>query len=180
MNSSSEDEKPKNTRKSHSVSTKKNFIKVKRKTKKKRLVFDQLSFVEPHVDTFYCFNEVQSACNPMTAKLIEPDEEIVKEWIHPDTQLVKPRQQTIKIENSLKKNMFRPLEFVNDDLANVCSKTPKKKADVKNLFEEINETIRRSELTIVSPSSHRIFINDTPVQYYGMPAIERRKRGLEC
>lgn len=179
MNSSSEDEAIKKTKKNYSVSDKKKFIKVKRKAKKKKLIFDQLSFVESHVDTFYCFNEVQSACNPMTAKLIEPDEEIVKEWIHPETQLVKPRQKTIKIESCIKKNKYRPLDFMNDDLANLDSRTPKKIAAEK-LFDDMNETICKSELTFVSPSKHRIFINDTPVQYYGLTTIERRKRGLEC
>lgn len=177
MNSSSEDENEKEKRKKISESNKKNFIKIKRKTKKKKkLIFDELSFVESHVDTFYLLNEVQGACNPMTAKLIDPDEEMVKEWVHPDTQLVKSRQRLLRVENSVKNGKYRPLDLVYEKSV---TKTPKKSA-VISLFDEMNETICKSELTVVSPNKHRVFIDDTPVQYYGLSAMERRKRGLKC
>ncbi|RNA11379.1 hypothetical protein BpHYR1_040908 [Brachionus plicatilis] len=171
-----EDEEPKIVKRSHSVSSKKNFIKIKRKAKKKKLIFDELSFVESHVDTFYCLNDVQGACNPITAKLIDPDEECVKEWVHPDTQLVKPKQRILKFENFAQKGKYRPLDLVNEKDR---LRTPQK-CTVKNLFDDLNETVRKSELTIASPTKHRIFIDDTPVQYYGLSTMERRIRGLRC
>ena len=34
------------------------------------------------------------------------------------------------------------------------------------------------DVTLKTPSKRKVFVNDTPVDYYDMPAIERRKLGF--
>ena len=67
-----------------------NLVKIKSK-KKKKILFDELSFVEDHVNTFYIgLNEnPRGADNPATAKLISANdpgtvEKIVKDWVNPE------------------------------------------------------------------------------------------------
>lgn len=59
----------------------KNLIKIKSK-KKKRNLYDELTFVEEHVDTFYIgLNEnPRGADNPLTAKVIDADT-VAKDWV---------------------------------------------------------------------------------------------------
>ena len=62
----------------------KNLIQIKSK-KKKRNLYDELTFVEEHVDTFYIgLNENhRGADNPLTAKLLDPDsgEKLARDWV---------------------------------------------------------------------------------------------------
>lgn len=72
----------------------------KRKTKKH--LFKELSFVENHVDTFYIGlndNPVHGAYNPMTAKLVDVDQDQLKDWVHPDTQLVRTNHKKARLRN---------------------------------------------------------------------------------
>ncbi|CAF1031268.1 unnamed protein product [Brachionus calyciflorus] len=169
--SESEDEKPKNVTKTNTVSSKKALLKIKpKKGKKKKLIFSELTFVESHVDTFYCVNEVHGAYNPVTAKLIDVDEDIAKEWVHPDTQLVKPKNQK-QLNRIVNNGKYRPLELVNE------IKTPEK-GKVLKLFDNLNDTVYKTEMSMMSPSKHKVYVEDTPIQYYGLSIIERRRRGL--
>lgn len=65
---------------------KKNLLKTRRKQKKKNLI-GELSFVQPHVDTFYMGlnDNWQSAYNPMQAKSIRVEspktDQLVKNWV---------------------------------------------------------------------------------------------------
>ena len=54
----------------------------KKSAKKKNKLFDELSFVEPHVDTFYIgLNDspARAALNPVQAKVINVDE--ATDWV---------------------------------------------------------------------------------------------------
>ena len=66
------------------LSSCKNLIKIKSK-KKKRNLYDELTFVEDHVSTFYIgINEnPRGADNPLTAKLADPDnmDKLAKDWV---------------------------------------------------------------------------------------------------
>lgn len=67
-------------------SSKKSLVKVKRKTSKKaKNLFEQLTFVEEHQETFYIgLNEnINGANNPITAKEIDLNqaEDIAKNWV---------------------------------------------------------------------------------------------------
>ena len=65
--------------------TKKNVIKKTRSTKNKKKLFDELSFVEDHQETFYIgLNEnIMGAYNPVTAKTINYEEatDLAKNWV---------------------------------------------------------------------------------------------------
>lgn len=167
MNTSSdegndENEKTKTSIKK-SASSKKAFVKTKKRGKKKKLIFNELTLVEPHVETFYCLNEINGAYNPVTAKVIEPDEDCVKDWVHPDSQLVKKRP----------KGKYRPLELLNE------INTPVKNSNLNTLFDDLNETVYKNECTVLSPGQHKIYVEDTPVHFYGLSVKERRKKGLK-
>lgn len=48
---------------------------------------------------------------------------------------------------------------------------------VDNLFETM---CADRNATLLTPKNHNVFVQDTPVEYYGLSMIERRKRGLDC
>ena len=165
MNTSSEDDENDKVHgsKSKSVSSKKPMLKIKKRGKKKKLIFNELTLIEPHVETFYCLNEVNGAYKTVTAKVIDPDEECVKEWVHPDSQFV----------NKKPIGKYRPLELLNE------VNTPVKNSGlIKTLFDDLNETVYKNEVTVLSPNKHKVYVEDTPVRYYGLSVLERRKKGL--
>ncbi len=65
--------------------SKKKIVKTRNKMKKPRALFEELSFVEDHQETFYKgLNEnVMGAFNPITAKTISIDNaaDLVKNWV---------------------------------------------------------------------------------------------------
>lgn len=49
-----------------------------------------------------------------------------------------------------------------------------------NLFDNMNTTqFNDRELTILTPEKHEVYVSDTPVEYYGMSMLERKRRGLD-
>ena len=64
----------------------KNFLKINTKANRRKNRYNELTFVEPHVDTFYIgLNEdIHGAYNPIHAKPIDVDEAngLVKNWVH--------------------------------------------------------------------------------------------------
>lgn len=92
---------------------------------------------------------------------------------------------------------IRPLEFVDDKKERnfqnknnendfqitspkfQMEKNQNQDIKLKNLFDDANATICNHEVTIMSPSRHKIYVEDTPVLYYGLSIAERRKRGLK-
>lgn len=68
-------------------SARKKLLKMNKKKKlKKRIIFDELSFVEPHVDTFYVglrTNYNSSDENQLRAKTVDIDEAdtLAKDWV---------------------------------------------------------------------------------------------------
>lgn len=75
---SKRDEEPYSVRKKREqASGKKRFVKINSKKNKKKLTFNELTFVEPHVDTFYVGmnDEVpRGAVNPVQAKTVDIEE----------------------------------------------------------------------------------------------------------
>jgi len=65
--------------------SKKQLVKTRGKTKKPRALFEELSFVEDHQETFYIgLNEnVMGAFNPLQARTIDIDKaaDLVKNWV---------------------------------------------------------------------------------------------------
>lgn len=82
-NNKQEEEEPYSVRKKREqASGKKAFVKINSKKNKKKLTFNELTFVEPHVDTFYVGlnDEVpRGAYNPVHAKTVELDK--AKDWV---------------------------------------------------------------------------------------------------
>lgn len=86
MNNSDESEPEKQSRKKPPIGNQKSLIKIKKKKpKKKKELFEQLTFVEEHQQTFYIgLNEnINGANNPIQAKEIDMEqaEEIAKNWV---------------------------------------------------------------------------------------------------
>ena len=53
-------------------------------------------------------------------------------------------------------------------------------AVLNGLFDDLNLTQHRTlNETTLSPSKYKVYVNDTPVDYYGLSMIERRRRGFK-
>lgn len=179
-----------------------NLIKIKSKKPKNKNDFDELSFMNNHVDTFYIgLNDVNNklAQNPKQAELVPFDkaEQVVKDWIHPDTQLMK---STLKITNkkqlksdalnnskvancslSLKrKTHYKSLKFVSDQKTSLkpnMTSTIKPKKSLVKILDDLFKTPEKHEQAILKET--QTLVNDTPEQYYGLSSIERLKRKLD-
>ena len=68
-----------------SVKSKKNLLQINSKTKKKKKLFPELTFVESHMDTFYVGlnDNLGGAYNPVKAKCVDIDEakDLAKDWV---------------------------------------------------------------------------------------------------
>lgn len=77
----------------------------------------------------------------------------------------------------------RPLKFVNENF-DLNKETDEinspafrvKQGLIKSMFDDVNETIRDNEVTVLTPSKHHVYVEDTPVSYYGLSITERRKK----
>jgi hypothetical protein len=50
-----------------------------------------------------------------------------------------------------------------------------------NLFEDVNESKRAEEsMNAKTPSRYKVYVQDTPVEFYGLSIRERRRLGLDC
>lgn len=49
---------------------------------------------------------------------------------------------------------------------------------LESLFDQENATVFISNTSILTPKSHKIYVEDTPVENYGLSLRERRKKGL--
>ena len=82
---------------------------------------------------------------------------------------------------------MRPLDFLptsktptkRDEIEQKNSDYSERKFYLESLFEKTTQSINESHNTPKS-SSHRVYVEDTPVDYYGLSVIERRKLGLNC
>ena len=55
----------------------------------------------------------------------------------------------------------------------------KKSLYLENLFDETNYTPKDENLRTPT-TGYRVYVEDTPVDYYGLSVFERRKKGLNC
>jgi len=170
----------------------KTLLKVNTKASKKKALFNELTFVDPHVDTFYVGlnNDVRGAYNPVQANLvgIEEASDIVRNWVRPDSQLVKSHQKYVSTKSSVKSNhpKMKPLKFIIDDnnVENQRNSNENDLEDVQMIDEDVNLESKKSilngifdqnnttqmndrDLTQLTPKRYKIFVQDTPVEYYG-------------
>ncbi len=88
----------------------------------------------------------------------------------------------------LEKNHNYSQEYTNNevdeniDYNDQNEKTVKSAGILNNLFDEFNNTQANDrELTILTPSRHKVYVADTPVEIqkmFGLSIIERRNKGL--
>jgi hypothetical protein len=103
----------------------KTLLKVNTKAQRKKARFKELTFVDPHVETFYVGlnDDIHGAYNPVKANLVDIDEapDIVRNWVRPDSQLVKSHHKYISTKSSARSNQtkIKPLKFVDDDNAEI-------------------------------------------------------------
>jgi hypothetical protein len=173
----------------------KTLLKVNTKASKKK--FNELTFVDSHVDTFYVGlnDDVRGAHNPIQANLVDIDEasDIVKNWVRPDSQLVKSHQKYVSTKTSVARSNYskiKPLKFVVDDkngegqrysensknedavedfqMNDEDLNLENKQSLLNGLFDQNNTTqINDRNLTLMTPKRYKIFVQDTPVEYYG-------------
>jgi hypothetical protein len=56
----------------------------------------------------------------------------------------------------------------------------KQVAHLNGLFDDLNLTQHRTlSETTLSPSKYKVYVNDTPVDYYGLSMLEKRRRGFK-
>jgi hypothetical protein len=74
-----------------------------------------------------------------------------------------------------------PLDIEEEVFENAENKSPERatRPMVENLFDTMNGT-RVFDQTVLTPRSHNVFVLDTPVEYYGLSVLERKKLGLNC
>ena len=183
----------------------KTLLKVSTKAQRKKALFNELTFVDPHVETFYVGlnDDVRGAYNPVQANLVDIDEapDIVRNWVRPDSQLVKSHQKYISTKSSARSNhtKIKPLKFVDDDdnstkiqngkqlnldskqtnddddnvvedfqMADEHLNKESKQSLLNNIFDQINTTqMNDRNLTLLTPKRYKIFVQDTPDEYYG-------------
>jgi len=187
----------------------KTLLKANTKAQRKKALFNELTFVDPHVETFYVGlnDDVRGAYNPVQANLVDIDEapDIVRNWVRPDSQLVKSHHKYISTKSSARSNhtKIKPLKFVDDDdndnnaeiqkgkqlnfdnkqtnydddnvvedfqMADehLNNKESNKQSLLNNIFDQINTTqMNDRNLTLLTPKRYKIFVQDTPDEYYG-------------
>jgi len=172
------------------------LVKLSRKSKKKVIV-DELSFVEHPVDTFYLGikdeNQIQ---NPVAFGRSILVDEADEEWIHPDTQLVKSHRKQPKMEKRLTNrtplrstllpqsvepqqtsNKYRCLTFVDAPKLNETSRSVARGA-IADLFDDRNPALNQRDSTSSTPRKSKVLVDDTPEIFYGLSIIERRHKGI--
>ena len=175
----------------------KTLLKVNTKASKKKALFNELTFVDSHVDTFYVGlnDDVRGAYNPIQANLVDIDEasDVVKNWVRPDSQLVKSHQKYVSTKSSGTRSnhsKIKPLKFVVDDndgqeqryleksnnedavedfqIIDEDLNLESKQSLLNGLFDQNNTTqMNDRNLTLMTPKRYKIFVQDTPVEYYG-------------
>ncbi len=185
----------------------KTLLKANTKAQRKKALFNELTFVDPHVETFYVGlnDDVRGAYNPVQANLVDIDEapDIVRNWVRPDSQLVKSHHKYISTKSSARSNhtKIKPLKFVDDDdnentaeiqngkqlnldnkqtnydddnvvedfrMADEHLNKESKQSLLNNIFDQINTTqMNDRNLTLLTPKRYKIFVQDTPDEYYG-------------
>lgn len=124
--------------------------------------------------------------------------------VHPDSQLVKARKRLPMMTSNSNTTSrtrdidrrYRPLEFVCNSAASTKTPTTKQyeqdvhhdmieNADheersvglLRKLVEDLNQT-DMSQKQSNTPVGSRVFVVDTPVEYYGVSIFERRRLGI--
>ena len=163
---------------------------------RKKLVdkYQELTFVNEHVDTFYVgLNDQHNnqACNPLKAKVIklnETDDSNVKNWVNPDSQLAKSMKKSTILRSNKKFNksnmsersphkrnshLYRPLKFVNEnkDKNKVLDFADKSSIDIANdkCVEIEKENIKNNFLLNFFDSEDDERVKETQTQKIEIP-----------
>ena len=116
----------------------------------------------------------------------------------PESQLVKSHQKTASARRSSPfglERKYRPLPFKKDTRQPTKSKAslfqddqveqeqaieePVRTGILQELFDNANTTYANDQdKTVMTPRNYKVFVDDTPVEYYGLSMAERRRKGL--
>ena len=122
----------------------------------------------------------------------------------PDSQLVKSHQKTSSTRRSSLfglERKYRPLPFKKDakqpskckvtlfgDNASNQEAQPDQDMNepdrapsgiLQELFDNANSTCYNDQdKTLLTPRNYKVYVDDTPVEYYGLSVAERRRKGL--
>ena len=185
---------------------KKSLVKVKQHKQKANNNFSELTFIEEHMKTFYIGlnSNYRGAYNPKPAREvpIEDGEQIVKDWIQLDKQLVvkpnaaKSRRKSILTSSSSSSNdhRYEPLKFVKKKMIKCDEEEVGIEIENEEIEEENHVLLRdlfddtkhmKQQQVVVDDkfatpvaNRYRVFVDDTPVDYYGLSVRERKINGF--
>lgn len=69
---------------------------------------------------------------------------------------------------------------LNELMSNGNQADSEKHGILQNILDNVNTTqFNDREITLLTPEKHKVYVSDTPVEYYGLSMLERKIRGID-